>query len=162
MLQVKNLKLKIKNSVGGFTLMELVLTLSLFLLLASAGIGAYFQYYNNSLNNIDIENTLTFLKHTQFKALKNATSSDYGVYFNTSNNTITTFKETYTQGASENVILNLVKLDIISFSLSPDIGYTNEIVFKAKSGKTDNVGSFMLGKSGFTHTFTINSQGIAN
>jgi len=150
------------NYTKGFTLIELVLTMSLFLLLASSGIGAYFQYYNNSLNNMDIKNTLTFIKNTQFKALKNATSSDYGVHFDVSNSTITTFKDTYTQESPENVILQLVKLDILNFNLSPDIGLTNEILFKSKNGKTDNFGGFIIGKSGFAHTFTINSQGVVN
>ena len=154
--------MNIINKTKGFTLMELVLVMSLFLLLASSGIGAYFRYYNNSLNSIDIENTLTFIKRAQFKALKNGSNSDYGIHFDTTNGSMTTFKNTYTQGSSENVILQLVKLDILNISLNPNIGTTNEILFKSKSGKTNNSGSFTIGKSNFTYTFTINSQGVVN
>ncbi|MCI0469500.1 MAG: type II secretion system GspH family protein, partial [Nitrospirae bacterium] len=61
---MRNAKLK-----KGFSLTEVIITISLFILLAGGGVGAYFNYYMVSLYNADVDNAMTLIKNTRFKAL---------------------------------------------------------------------------------------------
>ena len=145
---------------SGFTFVEVMLTLALFIILASVGFGAYFQYYKFSLMNVDITNTQSLLKNTRFRALKNPNGSDYGIYINDSTNEIISFEgEEYTPGDSSNTVLELEALQVSNLSLNPVLGSTNEIIFEASTAKTENTGSFTIGNSNYIHTFYINAQG---
>jgi prepilin-type N-terminal cleavage/methylation domain-containing protein len=150
------------NQKKGFTFIELTITMSLFIILASVGLGAYFQYYSFSLINADVQHTENLIRETRFKALKNPTGSDYGIYINPATRTLTGFKDTYNPFDDENVEVKLEQLDITDLSLNPNIGTTNEILFERQTGKTQNSGSFTIGNNEFSQTFTINSQGVVD
>ncbi len=160
----RNAKYEIRNakSVKGFSLMEVLITMSLFLLTASMGIGAYFQYYQTALVNADIDSTLTLMKDTRFKALKNPTNSNYGIHIDSATSSLISFRETYTPGLIENIVVELEQLDIKSLDLAPNIGATNEILFEKQTGKTQNSGTFTIGNLNTNHTFNINVQGVIN
>lgn len=155
-------EIRVAKSARGFSLTEILLTMSLFLLLAGIGIGAYFQYYQAALVNTDIDSTLTIMKDTRFKALKNPTNDDYGVRVDTATNSIISFRDTYTPGSTENVIMELKQLTVQTLNLDPNIGVTNEILFEKKTGKTQNTGTFTIGNLNRSHTFNINAQGVIN
>lgn len=156
----------IKNTKGvvllGFSFTEVMITIALFLLLAGIGVGAYFKYYTFALANSDIENTLTLIKQARFHALKNPYNSNYGVHLDNATQNVTIFRDTYTPGASENIVLELEQLRITDLSLNPNIGVTNEILFEKQTGKTQNAGNFTIENNIYTYTFTINSQGVVN
>lgn len=142
--------------------MEVMLTMSLFLLLAGVGVGAYFKYYQFSLINIDVTKAMTHIKQARFRALKNPDNSDYGVHLDIPCGCLTTFKDTYNPANADNITLELRQLDITDLNLAPNIGITNDIIFKKQTGKTDNVGSFTIGNAVYSYTFTINSQGVVD
>ena len=145
----------------GFTFIEIILTMSLFLIVAGVGVGAYFKYYSFSLIKNDVSNVMTLIKQTRFSALKNATGSDYGVHIDVPGKTITGFKGAeYHPLDSENKTVRLEQLDILEFSLNPDIGTTNEIIFQAQTGKTLNYGDFTIGNDTYSYTININPQGV--
>ncbi len=149
-----------KQRLRGFSFIEAILTMSLFLILASVGIGAYFKYYNFSLLTMDVNRTMSFVKETRFRAQKNATESDYGVHLDAAARTLTRFKTSYNPSDPANISMPLEKLGILNMALQPAPGTTNEIIFKNQTGKTVNSGTFTIGSTDFQKTFTINPQGV--
>lgn len=144
---------------GGFTFTEVMITLALFMVLASVGMGAYFQYYQFSLINNDLGKVTKILHETRFKAMKNPYHSNYGVYINSGVSELVTFRDSYVPENSENEVVKLEQLDVYQLNLMPSPGVTNNIVFENMTGKTQNSGSFTLGKNEFSETFIINPQG---
>ncbi len=153
------LKNNIKEKTQGFTLTEVMVTLALFFILASVGLGAYFQYYSFSLINNDVTQTQSLISNTRFKALKNPDGSDYGIHLDNNANEITSFKVPYNPGNSANIIYALEQLTITDISLAPVVGVTKVIIFDAITGKTQNTGSFEIGNGDFTYSFNLNAQG---
>lgn len=150
-----------KKSKGkdGFTFAEVLITLSLFLILASIGVGAYFRYYSFSLINNDLTEIRSMLNETRFKAMKNPYNSDYGLHLDTANDVITAFRDTYIPGDPGNTDFQLEQLGISNTDLQPDPGFTDEILFQNATGKTQNSGSFTVSNTDFSFDFTINAQG---
>lgn len=154
---------KHKNSIGinktAFTFIEIMLTLSLFMILASLGVGSYFRYYRLSLINNDIGKVTKVLHEARFKAMKNPYNSDYGVHISSGTSDLTIYRDIYSPGNNENVVTAFEQLDITQLNLLPSLGVTRKILFENMTGKTQNTGSFTLGKDEFSQTFTINQQG---
>ncbi len=146
----------------GFSFTEVMITISLFLLLAGVGVGAYFKYYTFALANADIDNALTLIKQARFHALKNSHNSDYGVHLDIATQSLTIFRGTYIPVNPENTVLELEQLRITDLSLNPNVGVTNEILFEKQTGKTQNAGNFTIENDIYNYTFTINSQGVVN
>lgn len=143
----------------GFTFIEIMITFSLFLILASVGVGSYFQYYTYSLITRDVDKVTTIMQQTRFRALKTPDGSDYGIHLNDGTGEVIGFKSSYTPGASDNITVTLEQLNITDLDIQPDSGTTNEILFEASTGKTANTGSFTIGDSDTSYTFNINVQG---
>ena len=154
------MKDRFQNNTGGFSFVEVMITLALFLLLAGVGMGAYFQYYSFSLKNHDVNESINLLQKARFKALKNATSTDYGVHIDTGMNMITGFEPPYNPNDPQNVTVELKELTIMDLNIQPSIGVTEDIIFEATTGKTMNTGTFTLGTNDYSYTFTINAQGV--
>ena len=146
----------------GFTFIEVMLTISLFILLASVGTGAYFKYYTFSLINYDVNESMTIIKQARFRALKNPDNSDYGVHLDPVCKCLIVFKETYSAGNPGNITLELQRLNITDLNLDPNIGITNDIIFEKQTGKTQNFGNFTIGNDIYSYTFNINSQGVVD
>jgi prepilin-type N-terminal cleavage/methylation domain-containing protein len=161
---MRQIELKIgqalKKSGKGFTFIEIILTMALFLILAGVGVGAYFKYYSFSLAQNDISNAMTLIKQTRFSALKNADGSNYGVHIDAPGKMITGFKSTYAPSNSANKTIRLDQLGILQLNLNPNPGITNEIVFQVQTGKTSNYGSFTIGNDEYSYTININPQGV--
>jgi len=154
---------KHKHSIGtdksAFTFVEIMLTLSIFMVLASLGVGSYFNYYNFSLVNHDVGRVTKVLHEARFRAMKNPYNDNYGVHIGTGTSELTIYRDTYTPGNPENTVTALEQIDISQLNLIPNPGVTNEILFENITGKTQNSGSFTVMKNEFNHTFSINSQG---
>ena len=144
----------------GFTLIEIMITMALFILLAGIGVGAYFSYYSFSLIKNDMNQVNTLIRDTRFKALKNPLTDNYGIHIDSATRTITSFRDTYNPVNTENIDVELEQLDITDLSLNPNIGTTDEILFEAQTGKTQNDGSFTLSENNYSHTIIINPQGV--
>ena len=158
-LQTTNYKLR---TTKGFSLTEILITMSLFLLLAGVGIGAYFKYYQSALITADIDSVLTLIKDTRFRALKNSTNDNYGIHIDSGTNSIISFRDSYTPGVGDNIVIKLGQLNIKSLDLDPNIGLTNEILFEKGIGKTANTGHFTLGNTYYDYAYNINAQGVIN
>lgn len=143
----------------GFTFAEVMITLSLFMVLAGVGMGAYFRYYQFSLINNDLGKVTKILHETRFKAMKNPYHSNYGMHIDPGLSELVTFRDTYVQGNPENEVVELEQLDTFQLNLMPTPGVTDNIIFENMTGKTQNSGSFTIGKDDFSQTFNINPQG---
>ena len=144
----------------GFTFVEIIITMSLFLILSGIGMGAYFKYYSFSLIKTDISNIMEIIKNTRFKALKNPTSDNYGIHIDSVTKTITGFHDAYNPLDTTNIDVELEQLEILELNLNPDTGITNEIIFEAQTGKTQNYGSFTIGNNNYSYIININPQGV--
>jgi len=145
---------------GGFTFSEVIIALSLFLVLAGVGVGAYFRYYGFALADMDIHKTTILLNRARFLAQKNPTSSDYGIHFDTVTNSITQFRGSYSPVATDNQVLRLEALRLTDVILNPNPGVTMDIIFQKQIGKTVNWGTFTLNNDDYTFTYLINPQGV--
>lgn len=152
---------KIFSKNDAFSLIEIILVTSLFFILITLGLGAYFNYYSISALNNDIFRVSSLIEKTQFKAMKNPDSEPYGIYIDDANLQIVSFRNAYVPGNQENIILDFEMVDYIELDLNPSPGISNEIIFESRTGKVENAGSFVIGNSQteVSHTFTINSQG---
>ena len=138
------------------SLLETVVTMGIFFLMAGIGVGAYFNYYKTSLINDDINNAIILMKETRFSALKNRGNFKYGVHIDEVGGTLTGFRgDTFDSEDSLNRELVLKNVEITNIDLQPTPGTTRDIIFSAKTGKTENTGSFMVGD----YTITISAQG---
>lgn len=144
----------------GFSLTESLIVISLFLLLAGIGMSAYFGYYQSSLVNMEADNILTMVKQARFKALKNPSGSDYGIYFSLPTHSLIEFRGTYSPNSPENIVLPLQQLSILSTAFAPDPETARTVLFQYPTGKTDNIGAFTVGNGELNYTFTINGQGM--
>jgi prepilin-type N-terminal cleavage/methylation domain-containing protein len=160
--RIGNWELGIGKLRKGFSLTEMVITVSLFLMLAGVGVGAYYQYYQTSLVNSDVDKALTLIKFTRFKALKNATNDNYGIHIDLGTNSLTGFRGTYSPVDTQNDAVKLEQLRITQLNLQPVTGVTNEIIFAKQTGKTQNTGAFTISNNNFSYIFTINAQGVIN
>jgi prepilin-type N-terminal cleavage/methylation domain-containing protein len=144
---------------GGFTFTEVMITLALFMILASVGMGAYFRYYQFSLINNDLGKVTKVLHDARFKAMKNPYHSNYGVHISSNTRELTTFRDSYVPSNPENQAAKLEQLDVLQLNLLPNPGVTADIIFENMTGKTHNSGSFRLGKGEYSQTFNISPQG---
>lgn len=150
----------IKGNKKGFTFVEVIIVLSLFIVLSGIGIAAYFDYYKFSLIKNDVSSAFTLVKETRFRALKNPTNTNYGIHIDVPTRTVTGFEGTYNPLEDTNQDVVLEQLDIKELFLNPTPGTTNEIIFEAQTGKTVNYGSFTIGNDNFEKIISINSQGV--
>lgn len=154
---------KVKHSwKRGFSFTEVLLVMSLFILLAGVGIGAYFNYYRSSLVRIEANKVLSHVKEARFRALKNSDYSDYGVHLDPACRCLTIYKNTYSPANPGNITLVLEQMGITDLNLAPNPGITSDILFNKQTGKTENTGSFTVGSEIESFTFTINSQGVVD
>jgi len=149
----------IKENKTGFSFIEVMTTLGIFFLLASVGMGAYFQYYKFALINNDIHSAQTLIRNTRFKALKNPTGSNYGGHIDEATNEITGFEGSYVHGATTNTVVALEQVTVTNLNLMPSPSNTHEIIFQAGTAKTQNTGSFSVGTINYNYTITINAEG---
>lgn len=137
-----------------------MITMTLFLIMAGIGVGAYYRYYVLSLGNTEINQTLTLMKQARSKALKNPDNSDYGILIDSAMNRITSFNDPYSPTDPDNVVLELRRTSIQNLNLAPSPGSSNQIIFETQTGKTQNTGDFTIGDNAQNYTFTINAQGV--
>ena len=149
----KKRKAKIKNN-SGFTLIESLIVLGIFMLIAVIAIPAYrnFQKQADLINTT--EAIINILRLTQSKTLTSEQASQWGVHFSSSEYTLfkgadyalrnSSFDKNYT-------VPNLVEIHEISLE-----GSGSDVVFERITGQTNQFGSISLRlKSNVLETKTI-------
>jgi prepilin-type N-terminal cleavage/methylation domain-containing protein len=146
----------------GFTFAEVIISMSLFLILAGVGVGAYFRYYSFAQVDLDVHNVMALISKTRFLSQKNPTSSDYGIHFDPVTQNLTLYKNAYVPYAVGNETVKLDVLRITDLNLNPVPRVTNSVLFERQSGKTINSGTVTFGNDNYTYTISINPQGVIN
>lgn len=162
MKKITNHKSQIKKYYQGFSLIEMLIVMSLFLLISGFGVGSYVSYYKASLYSSEVDKVLTLIKQTRALALKNPSASAYGVHIDIPAKSFIQFRSTYVPGALDNKMITTDQLEIQHLDLLPNLGVTNEIIFSNQTGKTENEGTITIGNNTFNHVIQINSQGLIN
>jgi prepilin-type N-terminal cleavage/methylation domain-containing protein len=120
---------------GGFTLIELIIVVGIFLLLVALVVPALVFFKRQSLLDSTAQEIFNTLRLAQNKTLSSEGASSFGVYFET--NKFTLFKgAVYSAGAPDNEIHNLdTTLRISEINLGG-----SQVVFDRLSGTTANSG----------------------
>lgn len=126
-----------KNS--GFTLIELIIVVGIFLLLAALVVPALVFFKSQSILDFTAQEIVNTLRLAQNKTLSSEGATSFGVYFTT--NQFILFKgAVYDVGSSDNEIHNLdTTLRISEINLSG-----SQVIFDRLSGTTANSGSLKI------------------
>jgi len=121
----------------GFTLIEIVVSISVLIILATITTSAFSSFREKQALNSDIEQISVLLNDARFKTIASEDSSQYGVYFET--NRAVFFKgAVFNEEDPDNKEILFSKLTQISLiSLN---GGGPDVVFKKLSGETDQHG----------------------
>ena len=149
-----------KQKQKGFTLIEILIVISIVFLLAGTGLISYRFFEKGTELESTAQNILATLKLTQTKTLASEGASQYGVHFE--NNQYVLFKgDTYQEGAADNKIYQIPsRLEIYDIDLA-DGG--NDIIFQRISGWANQNGTTSLriiSEPERTRTIIIKSHGL--
>jgi len=146
----------------GFTIFEIIISLSIFLILAVIVVSSFSSFRNNQELTNAVQKTINLLNLARSKTLSSEGSSQYGVHFESSR--IVLFKgASFSESSPDNnvaVFSSLIEISAINFN-----GEGNNLVFQRLTGKTDNYGTITLRiKSDISKTkiIDIKNTGIVN
>jgi len=136
----------------GFTLIEMMLTLSIMVMLAGISAPIYLSF--QAKNDLETANSvlISSLRRAQMLAQTMDHDMSWGVYLQ--ERRLTVFA-----GETYNTRSSVYDED---FSLAPSVSFSglNEIVFEKLSGETNNIGEIIINSNNNeTRTITINQKG---
>ncbi|MBN2087201.1 prepilin-type N-terminal cleavage/methylation domain-containing protein [Candidatus Peregrinibacteria bacterium] len=150
-----------KASNQGFTLVELIVVIAIFVILFSTAV----MVIGDTLNRHNLKNEGNQIVQTLREARTNAVAgrfnSKWGVYLNTSTNpdSYILFKgNTYSSRDSDYDLIRVFP-SAVSFS-NISISGGSEIVFDVRGGGTDNIGSLRLVTSNDQFGISVNRLGL--
>lgn len=142
--------------------MEIIISLTIFLILAIIVVSSFSSFRNNQELTNAVQETINLLNLARSKTLSSEGSSQYGVHFESSR--IVLFKGvSFSESNPDNnvaVFSSLIEISAINLN-----GEGNNLVFQRLTGKTDNYGTITLGiKSDVSKTkiIDIKNTGIVN
>jgi len=146
----------------GFTILEIIISLTIFLILAIIVVSSFSSFRNNQELTNAVQETINLLNLARSKTLSSEGSSQYGVHFESSR--IVLFKGvSFSESNPDNnvaVFSSLIEISAINLN-----GGGNNLVFQRLTGKTDNYGTITLRiKSDVSKTkiIDIKNTGIVN
>lgn len=154
----------------GFTIIELVVVISIFAILF--GVGIYgFTRLNRALTEFSARDVETIIGSSARRARNGVLGTSWGVYIPYNEQTRVTESvilfsgDTYaTRDQSQDITMSFdddIRFTSVDFSGSgPDIGDDHEIVFDVFSGETDNYGSITIETYESTRIISIPEMGI--
>lgn len=145
----------------GFTLLELIITISILAILSITGVSSYRSYTKNVEVTSTVQSIVTHLRQAQAKAMANDSGYKWGVMF--VNNPTEDHYTIYSTlgvfgGAVDTETFYLPKN--VSFS-SPANNQSTDVLFTRISGTTTAT-SVTLFSENITKTISITSAGIVN
>ena len=132
---------KKKDLVRGFTLLELLIVVSVLLVLVSIVVSPFSSFRNRSLLNIEVENITTLINNARSKTLSSYNDSEYGVHFEA--NRVVFFKGTSFVEPDVNNIEIVFNTAIYISDISL-VGGGSNLVFNRLTGKTDENGTITV------------------
>ena len=146
----------------GFTILEIIISLSIFLILAVIVVSSFSSFRNNQELTNAVQKTINLLNLARSKTLSSEGSSQYGVHFESSR--IVLFKgASFSESSPDNnaeAFSSLIEISAINLN-----GGDNNLVFQRLTGKTGNYGTVTLrikSDVGKTKIIDIKNTGIVN
>ena len=129
------------KKVWGFTILEILITISVLLIIISIVISPFSSFRNRSILNAEVENVITLLSEARSKTLASLDDSEYGVHFEA--NRMVFFKgNSFTEPDPDNKeIIFDQTVYISSISLT---GVGADVIFNRLIGKTDEDGTITI------------------
>ncbi len=142
----------------GFTILEIIISLAIFLILAVIIVFSFSPLRNNQELTNTVQETINLLNSARSKTLSSEGSSQYGVHFESSR--IILFKgASFSESSPDNNVValsSLVEISVINLN-----GGGNNLVFQRLTGKTNNYGTITLRiKSDVSKTKIIDIKNI--
>ena len=135
----------------GFTIIELLVIIAIFLIFAGISQVAFLNFQNHSNLEIATYNLVEALRHAKSNAQQVKQDTKWGIYV--VGNTVTVFSgNSY---ASRNTSLD----NSINLTNGISSSGLQEVVFEKVSGTTTNVGNIILTLGSQSKTITINEKG---
>lgn len=148
-----------KKNNAGFTLVELLVVITIISLLTVATISIFVRFRNNQAFSKDREMIVSVLRDARNQTLTSKDSSQYGVHVSASK--ITFFVgSVYSSGASSNKNFPLMSADtVLTANLT---GGGSDIIFNRLSGETNQDGTVSMFSSSLAKTkiITIYKTGL--
>ena len=143
----------------GFTLLEILIVISILVIISSIGVGSYLNYARNIEINSVTQNVIFDLKQTQSKAMTGEGSFKWGVHFVNSTRDYYEIFSTPTDYSDVSKVTTATNYLSSSISFSnPAEGFTKDIIFNKISGGTVAT-SIVLSSQYNTSTISISSIG---
>lgn len=147
---------KVENRQSGFTLIELIVTMGVFLTIFTLSWLNFSTISSTSSLGISTQSLISDLRDQQTKAmtgysLNGVSESDYGIYFGS--NYYTLFKgSTFNSNDSNNFSVNLADANL---KFTNVLFQNNIVVFRASSGEVEN---YLQGFDSITILNTLTSK----
>ncbi len=141
----------------GFTLMEILIAISIILLTVLLVIPEFNKFRNSQILNSSVEEVVSAINKVSSQTLASLDSSSYGIYFQ--NNQITIFKGTVfnVNSLDNEVILIQSPVSISNISLT---GGATSFYFNRLTNRPNISGQITLSVSSFSKIISINQAGV--
>ena len=149
-MKLRKIFLHAKKTCGGFTLIEILITLSIIVVLAGLGLFLGFDVYRGYAFRYERNVAVSILQKARSEAMNNINQLPHGVRIEDSSYIV--FQgSTFDSTTSTNIRIPISK--------SVAVGGTNEIIFDELSGDVTTPGTITLTNGVRTTNITINNVG---
>ena len=145
----------------GFSLIELIATLSILFVLALIVMNTFVSFKKNEGLTMDTDTIVSVLRQARNQTLTSKNSSNYGVHITSTKVTLFT-GSTYSSGNANNQDFVLSSNDtILTITLT---GGGSDVIFNRLTGETSQNGTVVVSASGIsgTKTVTIYKTGLVD
>lgn len=143
----------------GFTLIEVLVVLGIFILLASLGLFMSFDVYRATFSRSERDMVVVLLEKARSQSLNNVNQTTHGFCFLTSGAVVTSY-EVFEGSDCTAAVKELIPAGSdISLSPSPALPATG-IIFSQLSGDSNYTGTITLTQNTQSKTVSINSEGM--
>ncbi len=145
-----------KGFTGGFTLMELVVGISILIIIMAFAVFSFSGIKNSQALKNSAQDTVSSINKARAESFASVSSSAYGVHFQSDK--VVVFKGTaYSVGNSSNETVNILSpATISSISLS---GGGSDVYFNRLTGVPSKTGTVVVTAGTKTKTITISALG---
>jgi prepilin-type N-terminal cleavage/methylation domain-containing protein len=136
----------------GFTIIEILIVVSIIAILASIFVGAFVTFRRSATLDRDTETVVENLRKARTQTLTSQDGAAYGIHF--ASTTVTLFTApTYTLGLSTNQVYDLNTTDtVLALSLT---GGGTDVIFARLTGETSQNGTITLSSTSASTTRII-------
>ncbi len=149
---------RLHSNQRGFTLLELLITMSVLVILSVAAIGDYSSYAGNSQLDAAAKGILFDLRNARERALNGESFLHWGIHFDGTNNNYQIFSSPTNYADAGTVILSTTYLTSNVIFTTPASGVTLDIIFNRISGAT-SAASITISRQGSTRTVNVSAIG---